>query len=162
MKTNTVKKIEGLTTEQKELITDSFKDIYEFITYMNKFPLHSHRHFEHYDKKIKQRIEIENEYWLGGMNKDTAYAELYFSCCDSSPAWQRYSLSFRPTEKCNFIDGNCGFKFSKKQMGKPFYRRHKLVARLIYESFNFDLESMKMFLEGESEFNEEIRWIDYE
>ena len=48
-------------------------------------------------------------------------------------------------------------------MGSSYYRREKITAWIITETFNiFGKDKVKDFLESDFDLGEKIRWIDYE
>ena len=48
-------------------------------------------------------------------------------------------------------------------MGKPFYRREKLCAWMVKETFQtFPPEELELFVDNQSIFEEQIRCVDWE
>ena len=161
----TVKKLRSLTSDDKNLINQTLESLYEKLTEANKYSLQSHLNLDYYDRKGNY-VELERSFFIGGTDEEDCDISCFFFAEENKKQSKdpyRMILQLKNPEYIKDGKDYFLFAFPKKMMGMTGERRAKLCAWFVENTFQiFDADELNLFLENESVFEQQIRFIDWE
>jgi hypothetical protein len=155
--------VKSFGLEDKKMINETLLSLYEKLTEFNKYPLKSHLASVYLDRN-GNHIEFDENFYIGGTDEETCdLSGWLYAWKDKKNDPNRMVLTIKNPDFIKDGEERFSFAFPKKMMGKPYYRREKLCAWMVKETFKtFDADELERFVDNESVFEKQIRWIDWD